>query len=47
MHFMPTKDGHANPEIEGHYYYGNYYAVQAMFLAGGGLVGKLVPGGTR
>lgn len=24
-----------SPEMEGHYYYGNYYAVQAMFLAGG------------
>ena len=22
-------------DMEGHYYYGNYYAVQAMFLAGG------------
>ena len=22
-------------QMEGHYYYGNYYAVQAMFLAGG------------
>jgi Squalene-hopene cyclase C-terminal domain/Prenyltransferase and squalene oxidase repeat len=25
----------SSPEMEGHYYYGNYYAVQAMFLAGG------------
>jgi hypothetical protein len=25
----------SSPEVEGHYYYGNYYAVQAMFLAGG------------
>ena len=23
------------PEIDGHYWYGHYYAVQAMFLAGG------------
>jgi hypothetical protein len=23
------------PQVEGHFYYGNYYAVQAMFLAGG------------
>src|SRR5206468_8487568 len=22
-------------QMEGHYYYGNYYAIQAMFLAGG------------
>ena len=43
MHFMPTKDGHANPEIEGHYYYGNYYAVQAMFLAGGDWWAKWYP----
>ena len=34
-HFAPGKNNQANPEIEGHYYYGNYYAVQAMFLAGG------------
>lgn len=33
--FTPTRDGVENPEMEGHYYYGNYYAVQAMFLAGG------------
>jgi hypothetical protein len=30
-----TPGHNQGPEIEGHYYYGNYYAVQAMFLAGG------------
>jgi hypothetical protein len=33
--FTPSKINPTNPEMEGHYYYGNYYAVQAMFLAGG------------
>ena len=33
----------ANPEMEGHYYYGNYYAVQAMFLAGGDWWAKWYP----
>jgi hypothetical protein len=34
--FIPSATANvANPEMEGHYYYGNYYAVQAMFLAGG------------
>ncbi|MGB7161221.1 MAG: prenyltransferase/squalene oxidase repeat-containing protein [Tepidisphaeraceae bacterium] len=32
--YTPGKSG-ANADQEGHYYYGNYYAVQAMFLAGG------------
>jgi hypothetical protein len=31
--FVPGKGGRA--DMEGNYYYGNYYAVQAMFLAGG------------
>lgn len=31
--FVPGKS--APPEGESHYFYGNYYAVQAMFLAGG------------
>ena len=31
--YTPGKGG--GPEMDGHYYYGNYYAVQAMFLAGG------------
>ena len=31
--YLPGKG--QSPEMEGHYYYGNYYAVQAMFLAGG------------
>ncbi|HSV14178.1 MAG TPA: prenyltransferase/squalene oxidase repeat-containing protein, partial [Tepidisphaeraceae bacterium] len=39
--FMPGKGAarvgpNGEPmDMEGHYYYGNYYAVQAMFLAGG------------
>ncbi|HEV2296423.1 MAG TPA: prenyltransferase/squalene oxidase repeat-containing protein [Tepidisphaeraceae bacterium] len=33
--FTPGKGSGGGAEIEGHYYYGNYYAVQAMFLAGG------------
>ncbi len=33
--FLPSKHTVADPEMEGHYFYGNYYAVQAMFLAGG------------
>jgi len=33
--FTPSRANLTNPEMEGHYYYGNYYAVQAMFLAGG------------
>jgi hypothetical protein len=32
--FVPNKGGRG-AEMEGHYFYGNYYAVQAMFLAGG------------
>lgn len=32
--FTPGRSG-GGAEVEGHYYYGNYYAVQAMFLAGG------------
>ncbi|MDQ3441250.1 MAG: terpene cyclase/mutase family protein [Planctomycetota bacterium] len=32
--FTPRK-GPGGAEVEGHYFYGNYYAVQAMFLAGG------------
>jgi hypothetical protein len=32
--FLPNK-GHQNQDFEQYYYYGNYYAVQAMFLAGG------------
>ena len=41
--FVPNKTGAANPEMEGHYYYGNYYAVQAMFLAGGDYWAKWYP----
>src|SRR5262249_50309292 len=41
--FRPNKTGAANPEMEGHYYYGNYYAVQAMFLAGGDYWAKWYP----
>jgi len=32
--FTPGK-GTGGAEVEGHYFYGNYYAVQTMFLAGG------------
>ena len=32
--FVPSKNV-SDPEMEGHYFYGHYYAVQAMFLAGG------------
>ncbi len=32
--FTPRK-GPGGAKVEGHYFYGNYYAVQAMFLAGG------------
>ena len=34
LKFLPSKNV-ADPEMEGHYFYGHYYAVQAMFLAGG------------
>jgi hypothetical protein len=35
--FIPQGAGRNqnNPEMEGHYFYGHYYAVQAAFLAGG------------
>jgi hypothetical protein len=33
--FTPGKANVGAPEVEGHYFYGHYYAVQAMFLAGG------------
>jgi len=33
--YVPVKGGPAAPDAEGHYFYGHYYAVQAMFLAGG------------
>jgi len=33
--FQPSKSGAADAAAEGHYFYGHYYAVQAMFLAGG------------
>ena len=38
---LPSGPGSA--DIEGHYYYGNYYAVQAMFLAGGDWWGHWYP----
>jgi prenyltransferase beta subunit len=44
MKFLPNRTGIAvNPEMEAHYYYGNYYAVQAMFLAGGDYWAKWYP----
>ena len=43
MRFMP-KGAKANEEqTEGHYYYGHYYACQAMFLAGGDYWAKWYP----
>jgi prenyltransferase beta subunit len=41
--FTPSPD-HANPEDNGHFFYGNYYAVQAMFLAGGKYWREWYPG---
>lgn len=32
--FLPGKGGRG-PDMSGHYFYGHYYAVQSMFLAGG------------
>src|SRR5204862_3221519 len=42
IRYLPSRTG-AVPEMEGHYYYGNYYAVQAMFLAGGDYWGQWYP----
>jgi hypothetical protein len=33
--FKPGANGAQSADMEGHYYYGNYYATQVMFLAGG------------
>ncbi len=33
--YQPTRSGGQGMESEGNYFYGNYYAMQAMFLAGG------------
>src|SRR5688572_23122664 len=41
--FIPGKGQGANAEAEGHYFYGNYYAVQAMFLAGGDYWAEFYP----
>jgi hypothetical protein len=41
--FTPGKGAMQTAEMEGHYYYGNYYAVQAMFLAGGDYWGQWYP----
>ena len=45
MRFLPNRFGGAEggAAMEGHYYYGNYYAVQATFLAGGDYWGKWYP----
>ncbi|HEX3357735.1 MAG TPA: prenyltransferase/squalene oxidase repeat-containing protein [Tepidisphaeraceae bacterium] len=40
--FNPSQGGQ-DIQMEGHYYYGNYYAVQAMFLAGGDYWAKWYP----
>jgi prenyltransferase beta subunit len=42
LKFLPSKNV-ADPEMEGHYFYGHYYAVQAMFLAGGDYWGAWYP----
>lgn len=42
--FVPTAANKGmNAETEGHYFYGNYYAVQAAFLAGGDYWAKYYP----
>lgn len=41
--FTPSVNG-GNPEEQGHFFYGNYYAVQAMFLAGGKYWADWYPG---
>jgi hypothetical protein len=41
--FTPGKTALESPEVEGHYFYGHYYAVQAMFLAGGDYWAKWYP----
>jgi hypothetical protein len=33
--FTPSRNGGGGDRVEGHYFYGHYYAVQANFLAGG------------
>ncbi|MGH7177636.1 MAG: prenyltransferase/squalene oxidase repeat-containing protein [Tepidisphaeraceae bacterium] len=43
LRFLPNRPGMPGPEMEGHYFYGNYYAVQAMFLAGGDYWSKWYP----
>jgi len=42
MQFLPSKAG-GNAGAEGHYFYGHYYAAQAMFLAGGDNWAKWYP----
>lgn len=41
--FIPGRGGAMNAQMEGHFFYGNYYAVQAMFLAGGDWWAKWYP----
>ena len=42
--YMPARAGQgAGMENEGNYFYGNYYAMQAMFLAGGGYWAEWYP----
>jgi len=47
MNFLPARGGGGGgvggPEIDGHYWYGHYYAMQAMFLAGGDWWAKWYP----
>jgi hypothetical protein len=43
--YLPARAGHPGEgmETEGNYFYGNYYAMQAMFLAGGGYWAEWYP----
>jgi hypothetical protein len=48
-HPFSAMPGQGGEQSRAHYFYGHYYAVQAMYLAGGDQVGRLVaghPGGT-
>jgi hypothetical protein len=44
MNFIPARGGQfGGNEVDGHYWYGHYYAIQAMFLAGGDWWAKWYP----
>jgi hypothetical protein len=42
-HFEPDPLGRIRPDVHLHYYYGNYYAAQAMWTAGGSYWAKWYP----